>query len=372
MDKKENSSTQTEGLDKIDGSTPSITQTKEKMNIKSILILVFSVASILVLLYIIFRPILNKWLVSFVSGAGILFFVILQIFSIQNPEIFKIDNNVLTNVVTADYYYVEIPDGVVEIASKPFISGGMSGDSHIVSVDIPDTVTTIGDYFLINCLSIREVLIPESVTEIGKSFLNSTKLDTLIYVKENSYAHIYCVEMGYNYQFYTDENKPILGNNNPHTTDPAFYIHRDTLIGYHQENAFNSTVTVPEGVTTIGLFAFRIPQEHTTEVFDEDTSTFEKVVYTLITPSNKIDEIILPNTVTTIKEKAFTSCEGVKSIYIPASVTEIEDDLFYSFQFEKNEYEEFLSNLTIYVEENSYAHTFFDALGYNFKFYIYE
>ena len=54
--------------------------------------------------------------------------------------------------------------------------------SRLVSIDIPDSVTTIGDYAFQLCSSLTSVTIPDSVTTIGKyAFANCSSLTSVIF-----------------------------------------------------------------------------------------------------------------------------------------------------------------------------------------------
>lgn len=92
------------------------------------------------------------------------------------------------------------------------------------------------------------------------------------------------------------------------------------------ERAFYSVsagkIIIPEGVTRIGMFAFSGGK------VDETGATENQPAAGL--PGDKLTEIILPDTLTYIGNRAFFDCDGLKSVIIPKSVPVLYDSTFYS------------------------------------------
>ena len=153
---------------------------------------------------------------------------------------------------------VEIPNSVTSIGTSAF-----SGCTGLTSIVIPNSVTSIGGGAFDGCTGLTSVEIPGSVTSIGGS---------------------------------------------------AFYD-CDGL----------TSVTIPNSVTSIGSSAFYnctgltsivIPNS-ITKISD---STFEKCT--------GLSGIVIPNSVTSIGSKAFRQCTSLTSIVIPGSVTSIGSEAF--------------------------------------------
>ena len=161
---------------------------------------------------------------------------------------------------------------------------------NLTSVVIGDSVTSIGKYAFKNCTSLTSVTIGGSVTSIGyHAFSWGTSL-TSIEVDENNTAY-----------------KSIDGN--LYTKDGK------TLLQY-AIGKMATTFIVPDGVTSIGMYAF----EH---------------CYSLT-------KIVIPDSVTSIGNWAFEYCDSLTEIVIPDSVMSIGSPVF-----------KYCDSLTIYCEAES-------------------
>ncbi|MBQ9063269.1 MAG: leucine-rich repeat domain-containing protein [Eubacterium sp.] len=155
---------------------------------------------------------------------------------------------------------VRLPDGLKEIRGYAF-----SNCSKISNIEIPNTVTTIGSYAFsdcekltdvslseglisiennafYNCASIAELIIPKTVTNLGGEFIAGTKIQTIEIPASVEYA-----DSALSGAMYLDRVEFSDGTikipSNLFGTDPGKY-------NYVKE------IRVPEGVTTIGSYAF--------------------------------------------------------------------------------------------------------------------
>ena len=216
-----------------------------------------------------------------------------------------------------NFLTVKIESGVTTIGDDAF-----SYCSSLTSVTIPNRVTTIGDDAFYYCSSLKSVEIPNSVTTIGNyAFGHSSNLSSVI----------------------IPNNVTTIGN-----------------------GAFNScssltSVTIPDSVTTIGNWAFnRCSSLISINVASgnlnfssDDGVLFDKNKLNLIqypagnqrteyvvpnsvktignsafSHSSNLSSVIIPNNVTTIGNSAFNSCSSLTSVTIPDSVTTISEYAF--------------------------------------------
>ena len=175
---------------------------------------------------------------------------------------------------------LEIPNSVTSIGNYTF-----AGFKAPTSIIIPNSVTSIGEGAFLDCTGLSSITIPNNVTSICKeTFKNCSNLTSIIIpnsvtkIEEN--AFVACTGL-------TSINLPnsliIIGNG-------AFY---------GCENI--TSVTLGNSVTNIGKEAF--------------------------SGCTKITSIDIPNSMTTIGQGAFMKC-GITSVIIPNSVTRIEDEAF--------------------------------------------
>jgi len=155
----------------------------------------------------------------------------------------------------------------------------------LTSIEIPNSVTSIGAAFNIDdyygagafqdCTNLTNVTIGSGVTDIGRStFWDCTSLTAITVATANT--------------AYSSDNG-ILYNKN-----------KTTLIQYPQGK--KGAFTIPNGVTSIGSFAFQ--------------------------RCTGLTSVTIPNSVTEIGDQAFADCTSLTSVTIPNSVTSIGEGAF--------------------------------------------
>ncbi len=191
----------------------------------------------------------------------------------------EISYNAFSN---SDLVSVEISNGVSTIGDYAF-----SGCSSLTSVSIPDSVTSMGDSVFGDCYSLESITIPDSVTSMGDYAFNCCSSLTSVSIPDS-------------------------------ITSIGDYIFR--------ECSSLESITIPDSVTSIGNYAF------------EDCSSLASVSIpdsvTSIGPSafgncSSLTSVNLPSGLTLIDACTFEGCESLKGLTIPDSVTEIGDCAFY-------------------------------------------
>ncbi|MDY4675695.1 MAG: leucine-rich repeat domain-containing protein [Candidatus Borkfalkiaceae bacterium] len=226
---------------------------------------------------------------------------------------------------------ITIPDSVTTIGNDAFFSSGLTsvtipdsvttiGNSafaycnELTSVTIGNGITSIGDYTFIGCGNLMSVTIGSGVTSIGNSAFNSC--NKLIEVINNSNLNITKESfdngrVGYyalsikkggttdivnkgGYLFYTYENVNYLLGSVGKNTELILPNDYNGMSYEIYERAFNfrselTSVTIPNGVTSIGNIAFCVCRELTS--------------------------ITIPSSVTSIGDQAFDECGKLKTIY---------------------------------------------------------
>ena len=250
----------------------------------------------------------------------------------------------------------------ISFGSNPFYAHNLYLNGELVTdLVIPNSVTSIGEDAFSGCTGLTSIEIPNSVTSIGeRAFSDCRGLTSIVVENGNS---VYDSRNNCNAIIETATNTLIAGCQN--TTIPnsvtsigdwAFSScsgltsitipNSVTSIGYAAFDGCRSltSVTIPNSVTSIGKYAFdgvlnivysgsatgspwgaRIINGYVDGylVYSDNTKT------TLLACSAAAQgEIVIPNSVTSIGDRAFWYCSGLTSVTIPNSVTSIGNEAF--------------------------------------------
>ena len=195
---------------------------------------------------------------------------------------------------------------LIETESKTLVSGCKNS---IIPAD--GSVTTIGDYAFSDCDSLTSIEIPNSVTTIGDYAFYACSSLTSIEIPDS------VTTIG-DYAFYGCSSLTSIEIPDSVTTigDYAFELCLSL-----------ASIEIPDSVTTIGDYAFEfclslasieIPNSVTTI----GSSAFENC--------DRLTSVTIGNSVTTIGDHAFYDCDSLTSIEISNSVTTIGDYAFYA------------------------------------------
>ncbi|MBR5516326.1 MAG: leucine-rich repeat protein [Clostridia bacterium] len=188
----------------------------------------------------------------------------------------------------------------------------------LITLNIPDSVTSVGSHSFYNCNSITRINIPDSVTSIGDSAFES------------------CIRL--------------------------------------------TSINIPDSVTSIGDKAFAnctvlksavvgnsVPELNYT--FDQCGALTEitignnvKVINGALRDCNSLVSVVLPDSVTTIGASTFENCTLLRTVTIPESVTFIGN---HAFHYNENNTYQKLTLITLRCYKDSYAHTY--AIDYGYK-----
>ncbi|MBO7470560.1 MAG: leucine-rich repeat domain-containing protein [Bacteroidaceae bacterium] len=204
-------------------------------------------------------------------------------------ERLEIDPSTLTDIIYTNYTgNVDIPEFVeyngITYKVTSISNDAFRGCSSLYTINIPNTVTTIGYNAFRDCTNLT-FTIPNSVTSIGgNAFLNTP------WYNGQPNGMVYVGNVAYCYKGSGLQNISL----------------RDGTLSIAC-NAFRNctdlrTITIPESVTEIGEYAFA--------------------------NCSSLTSISIPGNVTSIGWSAFAECSKITSITIPNGVTKLEQGLF--------------------------------------------
>lgn len=210
-----------------------------------------------------------------ISGTGAM-----KDFTSEKPAPWKVKSN--------DILTINITSGVTSIGEFAFYE-----NCNVNSVNIPNSIISIGKWSLGRCYKLKSISIPNSVTSI------------------DDYAFFLCTNLS---SFTLPEGIISIGVN---------------VLAYCEKL---NTIDIPSSVTYIGIAPFmgatslssiNVNSLNTT-FCSENGVLFNKDKTKLIAyPSAKVGAYTIPSTIISTEQNAFTNCGGLTSIIIPSSVASI-------------------------------------------------
>ena len=203
---------------------------------------------------------------------------------------------------------------------------------NIKSYVIPSSVASIGDSAFLWCSSLSEIVIPSSVTSIGDyAFSGCSSLKYISIPKS-----VICL----NGNPFAEWNGKLecLFSNFVYEDDVLFNKDKSRIISFRNQNI--KSYVIPSSVTSIGDSAFSICSSLSKIVIPSSITSIGKGAFS---GCSSLSEIVIPSSVTSIGDYAFSGCDSLSEIVIPSSVTSIGDCAFDGYNFPNDIKQELIS-----------------------------
>ncbi len=216
---------------------------------------------------------------------------------------------------------VTIPSEIDGLPVTAIANSAIRDCTALTSVSIPGSVTSIGDQAFSGCTALTTVRLIEGISSIGtQSFYGCTALRSLTLP-----ASITTVP-GNAFQLCESLVSIAVEAGNPAFTavDGCLYTADGTTL-VCCPGGYTGTLTIPDGVTTVGPYACDSCTKLTGIAFPDSITAIGNCGFERC---SSLTTVTLPEGVTTLGRNAFSMCRAMTSITLPASITLIKDSAF--------------------------------------------
>ncbi len=223
---------------------------------------------------------------------------------------------------------VEIPESVTKIGNWAF-----ADCNRISRVRMPNNVKSIGDWAFIRCTLLSTITFPNGLQYIGQgAFSECSELDEIIIPNTmttiNDWAFSDCKALK---KVIIPNSVTSIGESSFHSCESLSEITIPSSVTSIGGRAFSFTalreITIPDSVTSIGYNAFFACEYLGKATLSNKMTRIEGGMFDLC---KMLSEVTIPNSVTSIGSSAFSGCASLKQIAIPNSVTSIGS---YAFEY---------------------------------------
>ena len=216
---------------------------------------------------------------------------------------------------------ITLPDTLEGKPVTKILANAFQNNTTLTSILLPKGLTSIGNYAFDSCMALEEIIIPNTVTSIGSyAFNNCVSLKTVNMSNQvtqyPSYLFYGCVKL------------------------TTLNVEQDCVFKTIGSYAFGgcsqlTSIFIPSSVTSIAEYAFS--NSSIRNVYIDNLESWCKISfnYNSSNPARYLylngvllENLIIPETIKTIKSYSFVSCYSIKTVTVPDSVISINPHAF--------------------------------------------
>ncbi len=205
---------------------------------------------------------------------------------------------------------------------SPIAESAFSSEITLLSITLPDTVTSIGDKAFYNCSTLRTLSLGSGITGIGElAFARCSSLTSVTLPKSvkslGDGVFAYCTSLvGFTVAS---------GSTAFSSTGNILYNDDKTKLISYPASRDGSTFTVPSTVQTIGCYAFTNASK-LTEVVLQD---YVKTIYAYAFAGSSVQTVDMSDSaLTTVGSYAFEGCTKFSTVTLPGTVSAVGSGAF--------------------------------------------
>lgn len=220
---------------------------------------------------------------------------------------------------------VILPETLTEIGNSAFAMC-----TNLQEINLPSSVTTLGRWMFEGCEKLASIEIPSSVREIPASaFYGATGLETITIPASvttlGEWAFEGCSNLS---SVHIKAQVSVIPGSIFHNCKKLTDIELPSTVTKIEENAFAQTgftqVTIPDNVTTIGAGAFSYCSNLESVTLHGNLT----MSYSLFAYCPKLKNVTIPEGVTEIGAETFRECRSLQDVVLPSTVKIIRDRAF--------------------------------------------
>ena len=186
-----------------------------------------------------------------------------------------------------------------------------------VELDQCTSLTSIGDYAFSRCSGLTSITLPSGLTSIGGSAFNGCDKLQPSMTDDNGVKYLG-----------SEQNPYLVLWDGTAITSSSYTVNLDCRIICYAAFSYCSnltSITLPEGLTSIGDYAFYDCTGLTRITLPEGLTSIGRYAFS---GCDVLTSITIPEGLTSIGDRAFENCDGLTSITLPSSLTSIGDYAF--------------------------------------------